>query len=82
MVVQSYDKGYVYGDTKMRLMLITIVLIVYTTACATKRYGRMLKLTDYGKEVYECDDIGLELAKLAGFRKEIIKTANFQMPLS
>lgn len=46
-----------------------------TTACATKRYGRLAPLSSAETNAYDCKDIALELAKIQAFEDQIADEA-------
>ena len=61
--MKTYTLGIVAG----------ILILQFVYGCATERFGRQTKLTDYEQKVYDCKDIELELAKTNGFIQEITK---------
>ncbi len=61
------------SSKQVALAGITAVLTFALVAggCATKRYGRMQAVSEVEKQTYTCEDIEIEMAKVAEFRKQI-----------
>ena len=55
---------------------------IVTTAlagCATKRHGRLSPLSQVEKEVYDCEQIRVELAKVEEFQKQMAENSNINI---
>lgn len=59
------------------IILISAVVIVGLTGCATKQYGRVQGLSDVEKANYTCREITLELEKVRQFERQIDETGKF-----
>jgi hypothetical protein len=57
--------------------LVTSLLL--TSACATKRYGRLQPLTGAERVGYTCKDIDIEIAKVQAFQAQVAEGARFNM---
>ena len=57
--------------------ILLLLAVLALAACATKRYGRVQGLSELEKDKYQCEDIGLELAKIDEFEKQIKEGAEF-----
>jgi hypothetical protein len=65
----------------MRQLIVGVVIssMLVTTACATKRYGRLQPLTGAERVAYNCRDIDLEIAKVGAFQQQVVEGAQFNM---
>ena len=52
-------------------LLLIVAATLIAGGCATKRYGRMQTVSGVEERGYTCEDIEIELAKVAEFRKQI-----------
>ncbi len=52
-------------------------LILTTTGCATKMYGKQAELTSLEKNTLNCREIQLEVAKVNGFKDYVHKESKF-----
>ncbi len=48
-----------------------VALTLVAGGCATKRYGRMQTVSGVERDRYTCEDIEIELAKVAEFRRQV-----------
>lgn len=53
--------------------------LLLTSACATKRYGRLQPLTGTERVAYDCRDIDVEIAKVQAFQQQVVEGAQFNM---
>ena len=51
--------------------MILMTLAFALSACATKRYGRMLEVNDFEARNLTCEQIDFELAEVDAFRSQI-----------
>jgi hypothetical protein len=54
-----------------------IPALLLTSACATKRYGRLQPLTGAERVHYTCRDVDLEIAKVQAFQQQVVEGAQF-----
>ena len=59
------------------LSLIGLFSILFITACATKRYGRMSSVSVAEKQHYDLKDIEIEIAKVKQFVRDVEEGAEF-----
>jgi hypothetical protein len=53
--------------------------LLLTSACATKRYGRLQPLTGAERVAYDCRDVDLEIAKVQAFQQQVVEGAQFNV---
>lgn len=56
-------------------VLLFLVLAVLLSACATKRYGRLTPVAPLEAERMTCEDIAVDLARVAEFERQIASGA-------
>lgn len=59
------------------IVVLALAATVVLSGCATKRYGRMQPLTSYETLNYNCEQIDLELSKVAAFDQQVAEQAKF-----
>ena len=62
-----------------RILLLIAAAILIAGGCATKRYGRLQAVSGIEKQHYSCEDIEVELGKIATFRKQIAEGSDINM---
>ena len=62
---------------KFRNLFLFGCLILLTSACATKRYGRMQPVTGHETKSYSCEDIKVEQSKVDAFELQVAEGAEF-----
>lgn len=60
-----------------RAIGVAVALLILTTGCATKRYGRMQPVTGHETKAYSCEDIKVELSKVDAFELQVAQGAEF-----
>jgi hypothetical protein len=53
--------------------------LLLSSACATKRYGRLQPLTGAERVAYTCRDVDIELAKVGAFQQQVAEGAQFNV---
>lgn len=61
-----------------KLLCIALAAIVLM-GCATKRHGRLTPLSDVEQDAYTCEQIEIELAKVAEFQKQIAENSKINL---
>ena len=59
------------------IVCVLVAAAVTVSGCATKRYGRLQPVTAAEKQVYDCRNIEVEIAKVEGFRQQVAEGAKF-----
>jgi hypothetical protein len=63
----------------IRKSITVVCLVLLTSACATKRYGRMQPVTGQETAAYSCKEIKLELSKVDAFELQVAEGAEFSV---
>jgi hypothetical protein len=61
----------------LRSFFLLTYVVIFTTSCATKRYGRMQPVTGHEKSAYTCDEIKVEQSKVDAFELQVAEGAEF-----
>lgn len=64
---------------RFRIAAALATSLLLTSACATKRYGRLQPLTGAERVGYSCKDIDIEIAKVQAFQAQVAEGARFNM---
>ena len=64
----------------MKITLVCIMLsATILTGCATKRHGRLAPLSDVERDAYSCEQIQVELAKVAAFQEQVAENSKVNL---
>jgi len=76
--IRQLTYGYIQINKLFKNNVIVFVcLVLFTSACATKRYGRMQPVTGYEAKSYSCEEIKTELSKVDAFELQVAEGAEF-----
>lgn len=73
-VLNDYE---VKGECMRSILVVAAASAALVSGCATKNYGRLQPLTPIEAQVYDCQGVEVEIAKVEAFRQQVAEGAKF-----